>query len=374
MCRLVLDSGFATNYLFVCFFFLMIRRPPRSTLFPYTTLFRSIGDGATGHHDVIGALECDAQRGADPPGGDDAHLEPSRPQSVELHHRRRPRKFSWFVPVPRCGYRTVAQILSDRRRGSAGRVRQLSPGRAITIPRDAAGGAPPWHRVAAAPAGRRPTVHRLGRRRRCPAPCQHAVPPATVPHRTRCATPAAGRSASLRRDDSPAPANGCAPAAHRYGVAEAARRPSPARAQPPVGPYAGRAAARVPVPRPHPNSGWSPPPNCFRLPPAAPTALRRQPAASRVPWRRARAPTARAVGRVRAGNPARHGAGHPLVALPAPAAGHPRVPTTCRYRRPGDASRDMPRHARRGRRWPAPATPAAPSFPRRPVPPPRARR
>ena len=25
----------------VCFFFLMIRRPPRSTLFPYTTLFRS---------------------------------------------------------------------------------------------------------------------------------------------------------------------------------------------------------------------------------------------------------------------------------------------------------------------------------------------
>src|SRR5947207_15090994 len=29
-------------YLFL-FFFLMIRRPPRSTLFPYTTLFRSLG-------------------------------------------------------------------------------------------------------------------------------------------------------------------------------------------------------------------------------------------------------------------------------------------------------------------------------------------
>src|SRR5229473_8458142 len=27
---------------FVFFFFLMIRRPPRSTLFPYTTLFRSL--------------------------------------------------------------------------------------------------------------------------------------------------------------------------------------------------------------------------------------------------------------------------------------------------------------------------------------------
>src|SRR5205823_15029961 len=28
--------------LFLCFFFLMLRRPPRSTLCPYTTLFRSI--------------------------------------------------------------------------------------------------------------------------------------------------------------------------------------------------------------------------------------------------------------------------------------------------------------------------------------------
>src|SRR2546427_3517993 len=30
------------------FFFLMIRRPPRSTLFPYTTLFRSAGRWPTG--------------------------------------------------------------------------------------------------------------------------------------------------------------------------------------------------------------------------------------------------------------------------------------------------------------------------------------
>src|SRR5256885_6134673 len=29
---------------FLFFFFLMIRRPPRSTLFPYTTLFRSLRD------------------------------------------------------------------------------------------------------------------------------------------------------------------------------------------------------------------------------------------------------------------------------------------------------------------------------------------
>src|SRR3712207_7390221 len=42
------------------FFCLMIRRPPRSTLFPYTTLFRSIG----GHARMLDewALEKDPQR------------------------------------------------------------------------------------------------------------------------------------------------------------------------------------------------------------------------------------------------------------------------------------------------------------------------
>src|SRR3712207_8699568 len=39
--------------LFVCFF-LMIRRPPRSTLFPYTTLFRSRRDHDVGlRHDLL---------------------------------------------------------------------------------------------------------------------------------------------------------------------------------------------------------------------------------------------------------------------------------------------------------------------------------
>src|SRR3712207_8823691 len=38
------------------FFFLMIRRPPRSTLFPYTTLFRSGARGAGGH--TAGALRA----------------------------------------------------------------------------------------------------------------------------------------------------------------------------------------------------------------------------------------------------------------------------------------------------------------------------
>src|SRR5258707_2236495 len=36
------------HYSSLFFFFLMIRRPPRSTLFPYTTLFRSTGAAGTG--------------------------------------------------------------------------------------------------------------------------------------------------------------------------------------------------------------------------------------------------------------------------------------------------------------------------------------
>src|SRR2546429_5691458 len=41
MSCLLLSSYSYIFILFIIFFFLMIRRPPRSTLFPYTTLFRS---------------------------------------------------------------------------------------------------------------------------------------------------------------------------------------------------------------------------------------------------------------------------------------------------------------------------------------------
>src|SRR5438093_13676891 len=47
MCICLLLVYLSSHYpfpFFLFFFFLMIRRPPRSTLFPYTTLFRSDGD------------------------------------------------------------------------------------------------------------------------------------------------------------------------------------------------------------------------------------------------------------------------------------------------------------------------------------------
>src|SRR5256885_14096797 len=48
---------------FVFFFFLMIRRPPRSTLFPYTTLFRSPVDEVEIYHvDTAQAIKASIPR------------------------------------------------------------------------------------------------------------------------------------------------------------------------------------------------------------------------------------------------------------------------------------------------------------------------
>src|SRR5258708_38549093 len=44
------------------FFFLMIRRPPRSTLFPYTTLFRSKPVHLVVHENDLGDLACAVER------------------------------------------------------------------------------------------------------------------------------------------------------------------------------------------------------------------------------------------------------------------------------------------------------------------------
>src|SRR3712207_7977757 len=45
----------------VGFFFLMIRRPPRSTLFPYTTLFRSDFDAHSGDVRLVVPADAGAQ-------------------------------------------------------------------------------------------------------------------------------------------------------------------------------------------------------------------------------------------------------------------------------------------------------------------------
>src|SRR3712207_7889401 len=46
----------------------MIRRPPRSTLFPYTTLFRSAPGSRVERPGGVGGDEARRRRGAPPPG------------------------------------------------------------------------------------------------------------------------------------------------------------------------------------------------------------------------------------------------------------------------------------------------------------------
>src|SRR2546422_7632007 len=66
------------------FFFLMIRRPPRSTLFPYTTLFRSAHDQPAAH-----PRRAHGHREGDPPvrrpGGVSAAAPPLRYRRSEEH-------------------------------------------------------------------------------------------------------------------------------------------------------------------------------------------------------------------------------------------------------------------------------------------------
>src|SRR2546428_2092868 len=53
-----------SNYYPLIFFFLMIRRPPRSTLFPYTTLFRSAHGPRRGLRRDRPGLDAAQARGA----------------------------------------------------------------------------------------------------------------------------------------------------------------------------------------------------------------------------------------------------------------------------------------------------------------------
>src|SRR2546430_13578385 len=68
--------------MFLLFFFLMIRRPPRSTLFPYTTLFRS----------AVAALA-----GVRLPGGRGAMLELGGLTVIDDTYNANPGSLHWAV-------------------------------------------------------------------------------------------------------------------------------------------------------------------------------------------------------------------------------------------------------------------------------------
>src|SRR5258708_33007431 len=67
----------------------MIRRPPRSTLFPYTTLFRSLGQGwrAFVHPDDVPGLVNRRM----------SHLASGEPGEYEARIRRFDGEYRWFL-------------------------------------------------------------------------------------------------------------------------------------------------------------------------------------------------------------------------------------------------------------------------------------
>src|SRR2546430_8799 len=78
---------------FIIFFFLMIRRPPRSTLFPYTTLFRSNSDRQAFLCEII-----DAGKTLDPAtGGKCVHDEIHRPGQIGRRRTRSEERFSRYA-------------------------------------------------------------------------------------------------------------------------------------------------------------------------------------------------------------------------------------------------------------------------------------
>src|SRR5690554_7332938 len=69
------------------FFFLMIRRPPRSTLFPYTTLFRSAGIELMTQHLRRAVAHDVTQNATKDAGGNAGHHNRSEEHTSELQSR-----------------------------------------------------------------------------------------------------------------------------------------------------------------------------------------------------------------------------------------------------------------------------------------------
>src|SRR2546430_10776145 len=69
----------------------MIRRPPRSTLFPYTTLFRSRGiDGHPAHRVGVAAADRQIEEGGEHDGAEDVEDQPV--VEADRHEDLRPRR------------------------------------------------------------------------------------------------------------------------------------------------------------------------------------------------------------------------------------------------------------------------------------------
>src|SRR3712207_7439906 len=100
------------------FFFLMIRRPPRSTLFPYTTLFRSIQNSAVPVYCAHDPLRPHGPyRTRTPPHAGLRRRPPAsqRPGRCE-HRRRRPRRSEEHTSELQSRQYLVCRLLLEKKK------------------------------------------------------------------------------------------------------------------------------------------------------------------------------------------------------------------------------------------------------------------
>src|SRR3712207_8518470 len=76
----------------------MIRRPPRSTLFPYTTLFRSIGKAIAAQHVTLDKLDVAA----------------AKKLGIALPNVPTPQQQGWLAEMRAANSTTFDQIFVDR--------------------------------------------------------------------------------------------------------------------------------------------------------------------------------------------------------------------------------------------------------------------
>src|SRR6266446_10712149 len=113
------------SFSFLFFFFLMIRRPPRSTLFPYTTLFRSA-------HGPVGRVTPDSARDrCGPNGGRSGDTRPRTPRRATVGRCRSAAR----APTAQGRGAGRGGLVVGRRRGGAGRSGGRVDRRTVTRPR-----------------------------------------------------------------------------------------------------------------------------------------------------------------------------------------------------------------------------------------------
>src|SRR2546427_4242239 len=102
----------------------MIRRPPRSTLFPYTTLFRSLGPGT--------AARC-ASGATTTPGRSRSRVGPngSSPKSAAVPRPRRPKRSEEHTSELQSQSNLVCRLLLEKKKKKQHATENVAKGNAV---------------------------------------------------------------------------------------------------------------------------------------------------------------------------------------------------------------------------------------------------